>query len=268
MKLQAIEDAGVGELLDDLLSGMRDILGENLVGLYLYGSLVWGDFDRYLSDIDMLAAVAEDLSDTEAVALKRLHDDIAERYPDWSDRIEVQYLSLEGLRTFRTESTPMAVISPGEPFHIVEGNRDWLINWYFVREYGVALYGPPPETIIGPITKEEFVGNVVEHARNWPRWLEQTRHSRPYQGYAILTMCRTLYTYRTGEQVSKKQAAEWAEQEMPEWAPLIRSALRWREEKGRDQHIDHEATFPETERFFRFVSETIAAEQAPASRHN
>jgi hypothetical protein len=268
LKLQAIEDAGVGELLDDLLAGMRGILGERLVGLYLYGSLVWGDFDRYLSDIDMLAAVTEDVSDEEAAALKRMHDDLARRYPDWNDRIEVQYLSLEGLRTFRTGSTPMAVISPGEPFHIVEGNKDWLMNWYFVRVYGVTLFGPPPATIIGPIAKEEFIRSIAEHAQEWPTWVEHTRHSRPYQGYAILTMCRTLYTYRNGEQVSKKQAATWAEKELPAWAPLVRNALRWREEARQGQQIDHEATFPETQRFVRFISEAIAAEQLPASRHN
>jgi hypothetical protein len=221
---------------------------------------VWGDFDRDLSDIDMLAALAAGVDDEEAAALKHMHDKIAARYPDWTDRIEVQYLSLDGLRTFRTESTPMGVISPGEPFHIVEGNRDWLMNWYFVREYGVTLFGPPPEAIIGPIAKEEFVRSIVEHAKQWPTWVERTRYFRGSQAYAILTMCRTLYAYTTGEQVSKKQAAAWAQDRLPEWAPLIRSALQWRQKSRQDLQIDHEATFPETRRFVRFICEQVAAD--------
>jgi hypothetical protein len=38
-------------------------------------------------------------------------------------------------------------------------------------------------------------------------------------------MCRALYTLRYGVQVSKKQAALWAEKEFPEWATLIEHAL-------------------------------------------
>lgn len=34
---------------------------------------------------------------------------------------------------------------------------------------------------------------------------------------------RALYTDRYGEQLSKLQAAEWAEQEYPQWASLIQN---------------------------------------------
>ena len=101
----------INHLLDDLLSRIRAILGDKLVGLYLYGSLVWGDFDHDTSDIDLLAALTSDLDAEQAGALKAMHDDIARTYKAWDDRIEVQYLSLLGLKTFRTQSTPMAVIS-------------------------------------------------------------------------------------------------------------------------------------------------------------
>ena len=47
----------VNKVLDKLLINIKDILIDKLVGLYLYGSLVWGDFDESVSDIDLLAAV-------------------------------------------------------------------------------------------------------------------------------------------------------------------------------------------------------------------
>ncbi|GAC1422991.1 MAG: hypothetical protein NVS4B1_20310 [Ktedonobacteraceae bacterium] len=46
--------ADINELLALLLSGMQSILSEKLVGVYLYGSLVTGDFDAETSDIDLL----------------------------------------------------------------------------------------------------------------------------------------------------------------------------------------------------------------------
>jgi hypothetical protein len=124
-----------------------------------------------------------------------------------------------------------------------------------VREQGIALFGPTPKTIIEPITREEFIQTVRSQVREWREWVEHG-HTRPWQAYAILTMCRALYAVTNGEQASKKQAALWAAQALPEWSSLINSALAWRT-AWRDQDVDHEATFPETLRFVHFVIDQI-----------
>lgn len=98
---------------------------------------------------------------------------------------------------------------------------------------------------------------MQEHVKLWRDLITQTRH-RNAQVYATLTMCRALYTFKTGGFVSKRQAATWAAQEMPEWAPLIENALRsWREDWYNDQ-VDHSATLPETVRFVNDVVDRIA----------
>ena len=50
--------------------------------------------------------------------------------------------------------------------------------------------------------------------------------------YVILTLCRALYAYRHGEQVSKKQAALWAQKVLPEWSNFIGQAIAWRETRN------------------------------------
>ena len=40
--------------VEALLDGVKETLGEQMVGLYLYGSLASGDFDPQTSDIDFL----------------------------------------------------------------------------------------------------------------------------------------------------------------------------------------------------------------------
>jgi predicted nucleotidyltransferase len=70
--MRVTEYANVDELLGALLSEVRNILGEKLVGLYLYGSLAWGDFDHEVSDIDLLAATTTGIDDEEFAALKRM----------------------------------------------------------------------------------------------------------------------------------------------------------------------------------------------------
>ena len=244
----------VNEVLELLLTEMQRIFGTKLVALYLYGSLVTGDFDRECSDIDLVAVTSSDIDEKEAESLHQMHDDIAERYKQWDGRIEVAYISTTALQTFRTQRSPLGIISPGEPFHVKDAGIDWLMNWYTVLEKGIALYGPSPKTLIAPISREEYVQAVREHATMWREWIQdQDIPTRGSQAYAILTMCRALYTLKHDEQVSKKRAAEWAQKELPAWASLIQNALLWREASWHEEHVDHSATYQETLRFVQFA---------------
>lgn len=241
MKPTGYEDINV--LLNGLLAGMKQVLGGKLLALYLYGSLVWGDFDHDISDIDMLAVVADDIDEKELSGLEGMHASFAAANSDWTGRIEVQYLSADGLKTFRAKSSPMAVISPGEPLHMVEADIQWLLNWYFVQEYGVMLFGLPARTFIDPISKQEFITAVKDSALEWRGHMKNTADSRPYQSYAILTLCRAYYSLMHGEQVSKKTAALWTQKEIPEYSMLISDALVWRRDY-RKENIDPALTYP------------------------
>ncbi len=249
--------ADINGLLDDMLAQMQSVLKQKLVGIYLFGSLVWGDFDRGSSDIDLLVATAADIDDQEFSNLHQMQLDIVDKYPYWNGRIEIAYLSTAALQTFKSHPSKIAIISPGEPFHFKEAGKDWLVNWYMVQEQGRTLFGPAPTTLIDPISEQEFIQTVKEHVAGWAEWIYDSR-ARPSQAYAILTMCRALYTCRHGVQVSKRKAAEWVARELPEWSELIANALLWRA-AWRDDTVDHAATFPETLRFVQFVVAKIGA---------
>src|SRR5260370_31324975 len=187
-----------------------------------------------------------------------MHDAVEDEHKECHDRIEVSYITFAALNAVRSRTGKIANISPGDPFHMRESSREWLSDWYLVREKGIALFGPSPKTIIEPISKDEFIQTIKGHANAWGLWIHDM-HGRRSQAYAILTMCRALYKCKNGEQVSKKQAALWARRELPDWSQLIQNALVWRED-WRNEQVDHEATFVETKRFVDFVREQIAAE--------
>lgn len=247
----------INELLDSLLISQQETLDEKLKGLYLYGSLVWGDFDHDHSDIDLLAVVSDEIGDEDYSALKVMHDAIAATHFVWEGRIEVQYATVTGLATFRKQASKMAVISPGEPFHVIEAGADWTTNWYFVQDYGVTLFGPSPAALIAPISKSEFIQAVRDHALFWREHVAQMKPYRGYQSYAVLTLCRALCTVTTGEQVSKRRAAEWAKPRMPEWANLIDEALEVRIGPADPKWGDPKDSYPRTERFVLHVIEEI-----------
>jgi predicted nucleotidyltransferase len=245
--------ADVNVMLDLLLSEIQAILDQKLVGLYVFGSLVTGDFDADISDIDLIAATSIALDEKELEQLEKMHTDIAHKEQAWDNRIEIGYISVEELRRYNPHYQ-QALTSPGEPFHVTEVGPAWIINRYVTREKGIARFGPPAATLIDPISREDLMQVLQEIIEEWREWINNPAVTwrRPYQGYAILTMCRAMYTFKHGEFVSKKQAALWAEKELPEWASLIRNALAWRA-AYRDEQVDSAATLPETMRFLRFA---------------
>jgi hypothetical protein len=210
-----------------------------------------------VSDIDLLVATASDIDDKEFSELQQMHNDFVDKHPSWNDRIEIAYLSVTALQTFKSQMSQIGLISPGEPFQLKEAGKHYLLNWYVVQEKGKTLFGPSPKIVIDPISKEEFIQVVQEHVQEWTGWVYEMHH-RKAQAYAILTMCRALYACHYGEQVSKRQAALWAQQELPQWASLIQNALLWRVAKE-DETVDHEATFPETLQFVQFMVARIGA---------
>ena len=174
-----------------------------------------------------------------------MHEDLAQASPEWDDRIEVIYVSTQGLANCRTDTTTIAVISPGEPFHVVGAGRDWILNWYPAREDGVRLIGPPIDSLIPPIPNDEYIDEV---RRSLAGFANRIADDAPpgSQAYAILTMCRGLYTIRFGERLLKREAASWAQQEFPQWADLIRRALAWRQRQWNPNGQDGTATISET----------------------
>jgi hypothetical protein len=241
-------EAAVDALLVSIRQAIATITGSSLVGLYLFGSLATGDFDAAVSDIDLLAVLADPPSQRLAARLGRMHADLAQANPAWNDRIEVVYISTHGLARCRTDTTTIAVISSGEPFHVVKAGPDWILNWYPAREDAVRLLGPPIDSLIPPIPSADYIDQV---RRSLIGFTNRIGDDAPpgSQAYAILTMCRGLYAIRFGQRLSKPAAASWAQHEFPQWADLIRRALGWRQRQWDPDGQDGTATVAETRTF-------------------
>src|SRR5215208_1537017 len=244
-------EALLGRLTDEIRSGSNG----SLVGLYVYGSLVTGDFDKDRSDIDLLAVVDSDVDGETFDRLDRMHARFVEEHPAWEDRIEVAYVPASALWNFRTRTDQIAVISPGEPFHLKAAGKDWLINWYMVSEVGVTLHGPPPRVMIPEIPQSEFMEAVREQAEAWKEWVFKMR-TPGAQSYAVLTLCRALYAHTHGRQASKRQAALWAQAYLPQWAPLIEQISLWLSE-DQDEGTGDAAGLRETVRFVHDIAGRI-----------
>lgn len=120
MQADPTPDAAINLLLEQLLSEVQKIFGKKLIGFYLFGSLVTGDFERGSSDIDLVAVTASDIDEQELEELQQMHRDFVDKKnKEWDDRIEVAYLSVTALKTFKVRATVAQRYSlrlvPGHP---------------------------------------------------------------------------------------------------------------------------------------------------------
>jgi predicted nucleotidyltransferase len=257
----------VNEVLSALLNEILDIQGQVLLSLYAFGSLATGDFDPARSDLDLMAIGGLPRGE-QFERLKQMHAEIARTYPTWNDRIEVGYIDSGDIRHFYPECT-IAIISPGEPFHYREAGYGWTLNVHVVREQGVWLYGLRAKGIIDRISQEELDEAVIGLAKAWREWTDNPdpHLTHAQQVYPIMTMCRLLRAYRTGDFVAKLESARWAAAQLPVWSELILRSVEWRQSPGAD-YGDPDDAYLETLAFIRFVTDRIIAEAAaPPKRH-
>jgi hypothetical protein len=223
--------SAINELLQDFLGRVREVVGPEFVGLYLYGSLASGDFQPNRSDVDAVVVTANTLTAPVVSALATMHHELAADGSHWAKKLEVAYLPAAVLRRHDPAHPPVPILNEGQ-FDAEVLASDWNLQRHQLREEGVVIAGPTLQALIDPIDQQALIeavrANLVEW---WAPMLERPArlHDYGYQPYAVLSMCRTLYTLERGRRVSKSAAAAWALDTLPAvWAPLIQSAGKWR----------------------------------------
>ncbi|HZQ38968.1 MAG TPA: aminoglycoside adenylyltransferase domain-containing protein [Dehalococcoidia bacterium] len=224
--------AEVNALLARLLVELRETLGGQLAGVYLRGSLASGDFDPASSDVDVLVVTESKLGEAAIAALAAMHARLAASGLAWAPHLECSHVPRAAVRRYDPARARFPEIGVDKPYGVRQHGVDWVIELSIVREHGVALAGPPPQELIDPVAPEELRAAVCALLGGW--WTEMLGQAgwfreRRYQAFAVLSMCRALYTLEYGAIVSKPEAAAWARTALgEEWAPLIDRALAWR----------------------------------------
>lgn len=231
--LEQIKPTGypdVNEVLNMLLSEARKILGNEFVGMYLYGSLASGDFSPESSDIDFLVVTSDSLSEDSISELEAMHNHLWATGLKWASKLEGAYVPKDLIRCHVPDAPPCPTINEGK-FYVAGLGSDWIIQRHIIREYGVALAGPDPKTLIDPVAADDIRGAVSGVLHEWwfpmlddPSWLRD--HGSEYHAFAILTMCRALYALEHGMIISKPAAAKWAQTRLgARWGQVIEQAI-------------------------------------------
>jgi hypothetical protein len=172
----------------------------------------------------------EDITPDLFASLQVMHDHLNALDNPWATRLEGMYSSRGDLRRYDPTHAafPSLERGVGERLKMVHYDETGVIHRWILRHYGVVLLGPPPQTLIDPVTPDDLRQAV---RAIMPRWAEglladpSYLQMQDYQCYVVLSACRIIYTLRYGEVVSKVASANWAKKSMPErWVQLIERA--------------------------------------------
>jgi hypothetical protein len=202
-------------LRDELLA----ILGEDLVAIWAYGSVIGADRPTRAADLDTHVIVRYR---PDAATARRLDDAIA---GIGGVEFDIWFIGLDDAH--RNEEPPHA---------FREGRRDtsWSIHrahWLAGRV--VTIHGDEPrDVVVAPAWQDVLVelDRELEH-------VERHVHdgdTDPYEAaYALLNGSRILRTLETRDPVlSKREAGAWALEHLPDrWHPALHAALRAYDER-------------------------------------
>ena len=226
------------KVLNTFVDEIAAELGENLVGIYLIGSIASGDFDLD-SDVDFLVVTESELTDANRKSLQdiqiRIHH--IDCYP--AKHLEGSYISVSDLNNWDMVGEKKLYYFDNGSTTYEESTHDnqWHVRW-ILRERGITLVGPNPKTILKSIPLDEMF-NEIKRTMLQVLKIFQDEIERPLsfwnsrfgQSFTVLTYCRMLHTLHTGTVQSKKAGAKWAKEFVdPKWEKLIDQA--WKEREG------------------------------------
>jgi hypothetical protein len=220
----------INDLLLFWAGGVYAGLGEKVIGVYLTGSLTYGDFVPKRSDVDLCVVVKPALSVAELESIKRLHLETEQRYPHWAKRVECSYLPIDLIHEVLPPKTPRPWWGHGVFYAEAPYGNEWIINQYFLYTSGIALMGPEYRTLVSHVDlKEVQKASARDLFQEWEPKIHNSESldDGHLQSYVVLNLCRILYTVVQGKAGSKKAAGAWVKAACPQWKSLIEEADSW-----------------------------------------
>ena len=227
MTVSPTPDTDLNGVLRELVAGAQAILGANFIAAYLQGSFAVGDWDND-SDVDWVIAVERDITGAELPPLQALHARLYRLASPWAQHLEGSYIPRAILKRRASERHQLLFLdNTADTLERSDHDDTNIVRWV-TREYGIALAGPAPATLIDPVSADDLREEVRATMREWAQMIRAGAYrtdNRWAQPFVVLSYCRMLHTLQTGRVASKLAGAQWAMQTLdPAWAPLIQRA--------------------------------------------
>ena len=222
--------APIQKLLDAFVSRSKQILKDNLTGIYLHGSAVMGCFNPQKSDLDFIVVVNEALQDS---IKKEYMDMIVELNTCGPAKgIEMSIVTKSFCNPF-VYPTPFDLHFSGAHLNWYKSNpddyiqkmkgtdKDLAAHFTIITNRSKCLYGEPIEKVFSKVPEQDYFDSV------WNDIADAVEDISENTMYLTLNLARVLAYKKDGVILSKKEAGEWVLKNLPEeYHPLIETALK------------------------------------------
>ena len=247
--------------VEEFLNTLRDSLLDNLVGIYLHGSLALGCFNPELSDIDVLVVTRQPMTlETKRQLAEFLLGHSANPAP-----IEISFLAEAFINPWQYP-TPYdfhysedwrekvsAELSSGtwkKWNDEIQTDEDLAAHITVLLRNGIVLNGRPIEEVFPTVPEEDYVDSLAKDFEWGKDRIEQ------YPLNFILNAFRVCAFLEEGRICSKEEAGTWALSTMNNnFKGLAECAL----EAYRGNQEGESFAKAETERFAEYMTERIGA---------
>lgn len=217
----------VRALLEQIVDSLQLLLGDNLVGIYLHGSLAMGSFNPESSDIDFLIIVGSKLD----VRIKRaiIHSllELSKSVP--KNGLEMSIVLREELTDFKYP-TPYELhysnmwkeqyLADKVEYEKKNTDPDLAAHFVITKERGICLFGESIEKVFPKVPSQIYLESIMADARD----ICNTIYNKPI--YGVLNLCRVLAFSKAELITSKAEGGQWALQHIDQrYHTLVQQAL-------------------------------------------
>jgi streptomycin 3"-adenylyltransferase len=216
----------VKALIGKLINALESILGENLIGVYLHGSLAMGGFVPRKSDVDVMVVVENALSEGQKESLAKsclsLSREIGGKGLEMSVILRkyaerpVYPVPFE----FHYSETWRSKFENGQIGPFPKGDPDLSAHLRVINERGITLFGRPINKVFGVISDEDYLKALLYDLKD----IQESLMSDPV--YYILNLCRIMAFIQTRKVMSKKEGGEWYLTNEKAFKKIVKQALK------------------------------------------
>lgn len=241
----------IKDFLETITADFEIIFGNNLLGVYLTGSLTTNSYSEKLSDIDLIVVLNTYITSQEKDDLDAWSREVNATQPI-AKHLDTAFIDKESVRSIdgKTQSKGLEFWK-GE---ITESNNtlgDNLLVWKAILQNGIKLYGIDPHDIINDIPNDHLRNVMLKELKRLKELMNEVFKSDiKFRYYVVTTLCRMQYTNQTKGFVSKKDALEWYSGETGNYKSLMNAAIQYIE--GNEEPISQ----TEKQEYLQFIEET------------
>lgn len=222
-------DRRVEMLMKEISAGLQNILGDNLLGIYIHGSIAFECFNWDNSDIDFIVVTGKE---PDCIRKKHIVQLLLESDKSAPPKgFEVSFVLEKDCRNF-TYPTPYQLHfsnfhkekyindTDGHINRLQGTDKDLAAHFTVINNSGITFYGKDKKDVFSPVPEEYYLDSIRHDIENA---VDEITDSPVY---LILNLCRTLAYITEGSVLSKADGGLWGISNLPQYRTIIGKAYR------------------------------------------